>query len=134
MYKNEASFSGALIRKLGDRVPVVQRIESGTTGVGIPDIYLRAVETEQWVELKNDAHKKFSFPYMVEWRRGQQAWAHRYYQASKRPVITIVAIESAFLWVPMVKVFKENTVNYDDVTAFGTLSEVYNEILKILLI
>jgi hypothetical protein len=53
-----------------------QRIESGSTASGIPDMFIQCPFFNAWVELKQVTPKKdiFSMP----WRPGQMAWIKKY--------------------------------------------------------
>lgn len=53
----------------------VQRIESGETGKGIPDLFVITKGTPMWIELKR-VHESVGFKAALEipWRPGQQAW------------------------------------------------------------
>lgn len=58
-----------------------QRIESGTTGLGIPDAFFRTKESEGWIELK-----EITWPYKehtiikIPFRPGQYPWLIKYSQ------------------------------------------------------
>ena len=104
MYRSEAHFSRALLSVLNLRVPFVQRIESGVTGSGIPDLWLRWVPAEMWAELKNDPYVSINDPYWkIKWRKGQQAWAQDYRISCGRITYTIVAMRDGFIIIPMNK-------------------------------
>lgn len=136
MYRNEAQFSRALMKILRLRVPLIQRIESGLTGAGIPDIWLRWVSTEMWVELKNDPyHSILKGPWVVSWRKGQQAWAQDYRLSCGRITYTVVALCDGFVVIPMNKRYVNNVVECKDVWLVTKLIDIHavlkNESLKI---
>lgn len=115
-YRNEAAFSRAFTEALRRRKWFIQRIESGTTGKGIPDIYAISPFHWQsmWFELKRE-HTLFvtSGPNIVHWRPGQQAWMH---EVSKYgiPCQTVVAFDNAVVVVPHWEVpyFKGNVIDF----------------------
>lgn len=73
-YRNESSFSRALVASLRRQKWFVQRIESGTTGKGIPDIYAISPKGQaMWLELKVIPGKETQRLY-IPWRPGQQSW------------------------------------------------------------
>lgn len=74
-YRNEAAFSKALVTAMRNKGIFVQRIESGETGKGIPDLFIITKRTPVWIELKR-VHGTCSNKQYVEipWRPGQQAW------------------------------------------------------------
>lgn len=113
-YKSEQAFSDALLVPLKKHCPFVQRIESALTGRGIPDIYCRYKDHEAWIELKNDPrHSIYDFTFIVEWRKGQQAWHLDYLKASGRPVITLVAMRDGFLYIPLMARATRNLVTQE---------------------
>lgn len=74
-YRNEAAFSKSLVSAMRNKGYFVQRIESGTTARGIPDLFVIAGKTPMWIELKR-VHDTCSGKQHVTipWRPGQQAW------------------------------------------------------------
>jgi len=121
VYKTEAMFSRALCDMLANKPVMVQRIESGETGRGIPDLYLRLKKREVWIELKN--HKDQSIHqrvWFVRWRRGQQAWATKYRQSSGLCTFTLVAMKDGYLWIPMLTRYIKNKVILNTYIQRGT--------------
>lgn len=75
-YRNEAAFSKALVTAMRNKGIFVQRIESGETGKGIPDLFVITKGTPMWIELKR-VHGACHRNYVeIPWRPGQQAWLH----------------------------------------------------------
>ena len=73
-YRNEAAFSKALVTAMRNKGIFVQRIESGETGKGIPDLFVITKGTPMWIELKR-VHGACHRDYVeIPWRPGQQAW------------------------------------------------------------
>lgn len=74
-YRNEAAFSKALVTAMRAKGIFVQRIESGETGKGIPDLFIITKGVPMWIELKR-IHDTCSdkFAVNIPWRQGQQAW------------------------------------------------------------
>ena len=73
-YRNEAAFSKALVTAMRAKGIFVQRIESGETGKGIPDLFIITKGVPMWIELKRihgSCHKECL---EMPWRPGQQAW------------------------------------------------------------
>lgn len=130
MYRSEAIFSKTLCSQL---VEFHQRIESGETGAGIPDLYIRFKFTECWVELKN--HKYLSVKdksWTIRWRKGQQAWALKYRQASmhSRCTYTAVAMSDGYIVIPMVRRYFKNIVQRSDVFRMTKLGDVIDVLRK----
>lgn len=75
-YRNEAEFSAAVVRHLRKYGWFVQRIETGTTGRGVPDIYAISPDKQaMWLELKRvHCCAKGRSVLKIPWRPGQQAW------------------------------------------------------------
>lgn len=100
-YRNEAHFSKALLGYLKKHNWFVQRIESGTTGRGIPDVYAISPDGQaMWLELKR-VHSvlKGKDRAVIPWRPGQQAWL-RMVDKLKQTVYTIAAFDDCFLLIP----------------------------------
>lgn len=74
-YRNEAAFSKALCTAMRAKGIFVQRIESGETGKGIPDLFVITKGVPVWIELKR-IHTTCSDKQFLDipWRPGQQAW------------------------------------------------------------
>jgi hypothetical protein len=125
MYRSEKAFSHALLRLLKNNWVFVQRIESGETGRGIPDLYLRYPAGELWVELKNDYRQSinqlfFSFPY----RPGQAGWHYRYYRTSGRKVLTVMAVKDGFIISGVTKPSHCRNVDRCDCLVMDSLKDV----------
>ena len=76
-YRNEAAFSKALVTAMRNKGIFVQRIESGETGKGIPDLFIITKGVPMWIELKRVHDTCSNKPYFtIPWRPGQQAWLH----------------------------------------------------------
>jgi hypothetical protein len=124
-YRNEQRFSQALLPVLNKRFKLVQRIESGETGRGIPDIYCRCKETEVWIELKNDYLQSiYGHASLIHWRPGQQAWHLNYYRSSKQSVLTIVAMKDGFLVIPLKRRWTQNMVTADSYYSCTELRDI----------
>lgn len=78
-YCNEAAFSKAVCAHLRKQNWFVQRIETGSTGRGVPDIYAISPDRQaMWLELKRvHINAKGRHQIVVPWRPGQQAWLHQ---------------------------------------------------------
>ena len=72
-YPNELSFSRYFVKALKNDGHFVQRIESGLTGKGIPDIFAIVEGTPMWIELKR-VKRKVAKSNAIPWRPGQRAW------------------------------------------------------------
>ena len=125
MYTTENEFSTLLSVKLTTHGMRVTRIESHTTGNGIPDMYIDGHGFDCFIELKNDrklsVHDKII---KVQWRPGQQAWMYDYFLRHRKSkcCLTIIACTDGWFVIPMTKIFKDNVVynadnygiSYDD--------------------
>jgi len=75
-FPNEHAFSTYLVKQLKNAGQFVQRIESGLTGKGIPDIFAIIDGQPMWIELKRE-HYKIGECNKISWRPGQRAWLRR---------------------------------------------------------
>lgn len=111
-YKNEAAFSKALVAHLRKQNWFIQRIETGSTGRGVPDIYAIAPDgTAVWIELKR-VHKtaKGRHSLDIPWRPGQQAWLNTVQKMYRQNVCTLVACDDCILKIVHYKIYKNDCV------------------------
>lgn len=108
-YRNEASFSNALCKAMRAKGWFVQRIESGTTGKGIPDIYtISPQHAAMWIELKR-VHHNCGAEEIIPWRPGQQSWL---FEVSRRgqSAQTVVAFNDCMLVIPHYCIYKGDKI------------------------
>lgn len=111
-YRNEAAFSKALCAAMRAKGIFVQRIESGETGKGIPDLFVITKGVPMWIELKRvhgqiPAHSGLSVS--IPWRPGQQAWLHEV-RTRGITTMTIACFDNGILQIPHDKVYANNMV------------------------
>jgi len=127
MHVNEAAFSRRLMALLRKAMPFVQRIESGTTGRGVPDVYAVYDGREVWLELKNIRRSIGSVTTQhIPWRPAQQAWALDYCRAVRgnRCVLTVVAFTDGYGLVRNNRHYIGNIVPYDDMHRCNDIHEL----------
>ena len=109
-YRNEAAFSKALCTAMRNRGIFVQRIESGETGKGIPDLFVITKGTPMWIELKR-VHDTCSRRQVVAipWRPGQQAWLHDV-RARGVATMTLACFNDGILRIPHTGLWSNNNV------------------------
>jgi hypothetical protein len=56
---------------------IAQPIETGLTGLGVPDLFVRTHKVGAWCELKNIKERP-TFPFKVPFRPGQYMWLKRH--------------------------------------------------------
>lgn len=109
-YRNEAAFSKALVTAMRNKGIFVQRIESGETGKGIPDLFVITKGIPMWIELKR-VHETCSRRQVVAipWRPGQQSWLN---DVSHRGVIclTLACFDDGILKIPHTGIWYNNNV------------------------
>ena len=126
-YSSEAAFSKALCGSLTKRGIFHQRIETGETGRGVPDIYaIVPLLGPVWIELKRS---KTVCPetgmVKVAWRPGQQGWMIKQWKAGGIVCITLVCFNNCILRIPMgEKLFKDNMVPVEGLRRYWRLSDV----------
>lgn len=111
-YANEAAFSKAVCSHLRKQGWFIQRIETGSTGRGVPDIYAIAPEgTAMWLELKR-VHKTAKGRHYLDipWRPGQQAWLHTVSKVYKQNAYTLCACDDCILRISHNKIYKNDCV------------------------
>lgn len=110
-YRNEAHFSKAVVAHLRKSGYFVQRIETGSIGRGVPDIYcVNPLGTPIWLELKRvhtTVHDKKQVK--IPWRPGQQAWL-RLITKYKQEARTLAAFDDAILVIRHLRIWEDDTV------------------------
>ena len=111
-YKNEAEFSRVFVAHLRNKGWFVQRIETGTTGKGVPDIYAVSPEgVPYWFELKRN-HEEIAglmTPVMIHWRPGQQPWLHEVTKR-KQKAMTVACFDDCILVIEHHKIYTGNKI------------------------
>jgi Holliday junction resolvase len=128
MHDSEGDFSRALVAELKKHNLFVQRIETGGTTQGVPDLYIRGNFNELWIELK---HSKSASPKKIGWQKGQQAWMYEYYKVSGRCAITVVDTKTCYRAIPMIGIFKDNIVEMDFAVSIYTMFRLVQYIVDI---
>lgn len=95
--KNEAAFSEKLSRALRDYGVMIQRIESGSTGLGIPDTYVRTSKKSLWMELKN-MYFPVTINLVVPFRPGQYGWLKRHAKLGGISVLAIATPDGFYFY------------------------------------
>lgn len=123
-YRNEAAFSKAVVTVLRNRGWFVQRIESGETGKGIPDLYcISPRNSAVWCELKR-IHQDVSLQdIVVPWRPGQQSWLHGV-AMRKQNVCTLCCFNDYIAIIEHNKVYSANRVSREDYTLISDIKEI----------
>ena len=124
-YRNEAAFSKALCTAMRAKGIFVQRIESGETGKGIPDLFVITKGVPMWIELKR-IHTTCSNKRVITipWRPGQQAWLYDV-RARNVATATIACFDDGILRIPHTCLWPSNVVN-------TSLCDYYKDIRSLL--
>jgi len=137
MYKNEAAFSKAFTSQINSNnvyYTGYQRIETGSIGVGVPDLIMWGpASTGQWVELKNMPNAIYDedAEYAIKWRRGQQSWAYEYLCDTNKNgvVVTVCALNEGFLIIPQLTMYTKGIVTRHNTTCFcREIRNIFNNI------
>lgn len=115
-YRNEAAFSKAVCKLLRDHHWFVQRIETGTTGKGVPDLFTVSPKlTPIWIELKRvHSNVDRNHAVYIPWRPGQQSWMHNLVSRYAQHALTLACFNNMILVIPHHQIYKENRVWYPD--------------------
>ena len=112
-YRNEAAFSKALVTAMRNKGIFVQRIESGETGKGIPDLFVITKKVPMWIELKR-VHGACHRDYVeIPWRPGQQAWLN---DVTKRGMacMTLACFDDGIIKIKHDRIYNKNLVGTCD--------------------
>ena len=111
-YRNEAAFSKALVTAMRNKGIFVQRIESGETGKGIPDLFVITKGVPMWIELKR-VHGRIpvntGLYVTIPWRPGQQAWLNDVQSRGVR-CLTLACFDNGILQITHERIWAENEV------------------------
>ena len=111
-YRNEAAFSKALCTAMRAKGIFVQRIESGETGKGIPDLFVITKGVPMWIELKR-VHGRIpvntGLYVTIPWRPGQQAWLNDVQSRGVR-CLTLACFDNGILQITHERIWAENEV------------------------
>lgn len=121
-YRNEAAFSKALVTAMRNRDIFVQRIESGSTGRGVPDIYAIIGTTPVWIELKRVRHTSQRFE-EIPWRPGQQSWLMDVTRRGQQ-AITLCCFDDRIVKISHKNLHLHNVVDIEMWDSYYTLKEV----------
>lgn len=121
-YRNENAFSKALVEALKKKGAFVQRIESGLTGRGIPDLYCIIHKDAVWIELKR-VHRKASHFESIPWRPGQQSWLTDVYERGQR-VLTFCCFNDMICCITHERTYMQNVVDISSCDCFFSLKDL----------
>lgn len=111
-YRNEAAFSKALCTAMRNRGIFVQRIESGETGKGIPDLFIITKGVPMWIELKR-VHgvipARDTDVVQIPWRPGQQAWLNEV-RTRGMATLTLACFDNGILQITHERLYGNNSV------------------------
>lgn len=119
-YRNEAAFSKALVTAMRAKGIFVQRIESGTMGRGIPDIYAIVRKQALWIELKR-VHHIMHLRETIPWRPGQQAWLHEVWKRGQL-CMTLCCFDDCILRISPDRIYPDNDVITTQHSVYRTLT------------
>lgn len=106
-----------------------QRIESASTGVGIPDLVIVVKGGCIFVELKDTSTSFTGSDIHVDWRVGQVSWAYNYFVHSGRITFTLLRSGDGCYLIPMNKRYT-NAVSKKDVCCYGSLFDTLKYLVK----
>ena len=102
MFSSEANFARSLSAKLKKHGYNVTRLESHSTGNGIPDMFVQGKGKDVFLELKNCPKLSVFNQYIkIPYRPGQVAWMYDYYlyHSKKKWCKTVIALCNGYLVV-----------------------------------
>jgi hypothetical protein len=124
-YSSESMFVAALNRHLSEAGYLVTRIESGSTCLGVPDMYVVKPHKDFWLEAKR-VKTPLQETNKIPWRPGQVAWMLNHYRYMKEPCFTIIAFDTNICLVPMTRIFTDNIVTLNDMSnVWDSVREVF---------
>jgi hypothetical protein len=97
MYKLEGDLRSDFTKHVNAQGCKAQPIESGTTGLGIPDWYVRTPKVSAWAEFKN-LRFPLNYPLEVPFKPGQYTWLKRHWALGGTSLLIIGTIEGIYVW------------------------------------
>lgn len=123
--KKESTFSKSLGNALKAESWFYQRIESGLTSRGIPDVYVVSPEeVPMWFELKqvNRNHLDGGLE-SVQWRLGQQNWLYNIMKKWGQRAYTLVRYTDGLLVIPHNMWYENGLVDTENCQWFKSLRQ-----------
>lgn len=125
MYRNEAAFSKALVQALRHHGWFVQRIESGETGKGIPDIYAIAPNKQAfWFELKCMRRANTEQFESISWRPGQQSWLNEVTRRGQN-AYTLAAFNNGIIQIPHHVIWAQNIIDVTQCFFYSCINDLF---------
>ena len=125
-YPNEAAFSNALVKALRNKGWFVQRIESGLTGKGIPDIYtITPTNVPVWFELKRERRPCIQQCEIISWRPGQQTWLHNVVKRNQL-AYTLAAFDNGIVQIPHTVIWPQNIVDISVCEWYESIGKMFS--------
>lgn len=100
------------LKILSERLDILfQPIESGATGIGIPDIFFRTAGDEGWIELKEIEVTSYG-AVVVPFRPGQLPWARRYMRLRGKVILLATFRKSIYTlgWEDVLIAVEDNNI------------------------
>lgn len=109
-------FSNVFCKMMREHGWFIQRIETGTTGKGVPDVYAVAPNGKAfWFELKRVHTIANTFDAIgIPWRPGQQAWLYNIVNNYKQKAFTVACCNNLIMLIGHDKLYEHNRVRIDD--------------------
>jgi hypothetical protein len=95
--KRESTFRRSLVVAIKSTRCIAQPIETGLTGLGVPDLFVRTSKVSAWIELKNYQYP-LRYPLEVSFRPGQAMWLERHYKLGGLSILGIATLEGNYFF------------------------------------
>jgi len=95
--KSESELRRTLVRGLRAHHVMAVSIESGTTGLGIPDVYIRTKRVGAWAELKN-VKSTIKYPFTISFRPGQYQWLTTHHRLGGTSLLIVGTLFDIFVF------------------------------------
>lgn len=120
-YKTEADFCKYIMQRLQTAGMSYTRLESHSTSVGIPDLYVLGFGYDCFIELKNIPQQSITDErFLIPYRPGQQAWGMTYYAGHDQTkcALTICALKDGVMIRRVNKYLPDNRIACDSINCF----------------
>lgn len=102
MWSKERDFIAYIATKLKRAGATCYRIETGSTAVGVPDMYVLA-KNDYWIEFKNSSASLLDGKWKINWRAEQKNFARTYCKYRKKYTWTFCGLRDGALLIRMTK-------------------------------
>ena len=97
-YKSESRFRNQLVNTMRQEGFKVQAVETGGTGLGVPDVFFARSGLSGWMELKNMQDDILPDTITIDFRPGQIRWLTEFKDEGVNVYLVVSCIDGVFFF------------------------------------